>query len=215
MEKDKRYEEDIELIGVHLEEGRVKIEDILDHDITQEEINSLKEKGIVTIDSGRVRLTQNGSEMYNLIIRRHRLAERLLNDILTIKDESSSEAHACEFEHFLNTDVTESICTLLGHPTTCPHGKFIPPGECCSKKKREIESVVYSLDSLDSGESGRVIYISTHDHSIIDKLSSMGIMPGVNIRIHQKQPAIVILFEETTMSIDTEIAREIYVKKER
>ncbi len=215
MEKDKKYEENIELIGVHIEEGRVKIEDILDHDITREEIISLKERDIITIDAERVSLTKDGREMFNLIIRRHRLAERLLNDILTIKDESSSEALACEFEHFLNTDVTESICTLLGHPTTCPHGKPIPPGDCCSKKRREIESVVYSLDSLDSGESGRVIYISTHDHSILDKLSAMGIMPGVSIRVHQKQPAIVILFEETTMSIDFEIAREIYVKKER
>ncbi len=214
MEKDKKYEENIELIGVHIEEGRVKIEDILDHDITREEIISLKERGIITIDAEKVHLTKDGREMYNLIIRRHRLAERLLNDILTIKDESSSEAQACEFEHFLNTDVTESICTLLGHPTTCPHGKPIPPGECCSTKRREIESVVYSLDSLDSGENGRVAYISTHDHSILDKLSSMGIMPGVSIRIHQKQPAIVILFEETTMSIDFEIAREIYVRKE-
>jgi len=73
--------------------------------------------------------------------------------------------------------------------------------------------LILPLDSLSAGEGGKILYISTRDHYRLDKLTSIGLMPGTIVKVHQKQPALVVLFDETTLSMDTEIARDIYVKK--
>ena len=52
-------------------------------------------------------------------------------DVLAIRDEGSIEKNACTFEHILSPEVTDRICTFLGHPRTCPHGSPIPEGDCC------------------------------------------------------------------------------------
>src|SRR5580704_5309062 len=65
------------------------------------------------------------------VIRRHRLAERLFRDVLGIHDEEEIESSACKFEHILSPEVTDRMCSLLGHPDACPHGSPIPRGGCC------------------------------------------------------------------------------------
>ena len=78
-----------------------------------------------------VRFTDQGEERARSIIRRHRLAERLFMDVLFIRDDAAVESNACTFEHILSPEVTDRICTFLGHPKTCPHGSPIPSGACC------------------------------------------------------------------------------------
>ena len=212
MDKKQQYEENLETIGMRIEEGGAFLDDLKRANIGDTDLSEMKENGAINISNRNVTFTSKGQEEFNTLIRRHRLAERLMSDILNIGGESM-EKHACEFEHILSTDVTESICTLLGHPTTCPHGKAIPPGDCCGKRGRELEPLILPLDSLSAGEGGKILYISTRDHYRLDKLTSIGLMPGTIVKVHQKQPALVVLFDETTLSMDTEIARDIYVKK--
>ncbi|MGI8989014.1 MAG: metal-dependent transcriptional regulator [Bryobacteraceae bacterium] len=88
--------------------------------------------GLVTVENGALEFTPLGEERARSVIRRHRLAERLFTDVLSIRDEGTIESNACTFEHMLSGEVTDRICTFLGHPATCPHGSPIPPGECCS-----------------------------------------------------------------------------------
>jgi ABC-type glutathione transport system ATPase component len=87
--------------------------------------------GLVVVQGGAVAFTPRGEERARSVIRRHRLAERLFMDVLALRDESSIEKNACTFEHILSPEVTDRICTFLGHPRTCPHGSPIPEGECC------------------------------------------------------------------------------------
>jgi putative ABC transport system ATP-binding protein len=82
---------------------------------------------------GRLRFTSEGRARAVSVIRRHRLAERLFTDTLAIHDDTEIEENACTFEHILSPEVTERICTFLGHPTHCPHGSPIPPGPCCGR----------------------------------------------------------------------------------
>ena len=79
--------------------------------------------------------TPKGEARARDVIRRHRLAERLFMDVLSIRDEREIESSACKFEHILSPEVTDRMCTLLGHPTACPHGSPIPQGECCNQKR--------------------------------------------------------------------------------
>ena len=80
-----------------------------------------------------VEFTERGRAKASDIIRRHRLAERLFTQTLEMENEAEIEQQACKFEHILSPEATEKICTLLGHPATCPHGAPIPAGPCCVK----------------------------------------------------------------------------------
>ena len=79
--------------------------------------------------------TEKGRKRAEDIIRRHRLAERLFVHTFHVQDEHEVAEQACRFEHILSPEATDSICSFLGHPRTCPHGSPIPAGECCITRR--------------------------------------------------------------------------------
>ena len=81
--------------------------------------------------SGDPQLSEVGRRRAKILIRRHRLAELLFSETFQMHPEVVEE-EACYFEHRLSPPMTESICSFLGHPTHCPHGRSIPPGDCCT-----------------------------------------------------------------------------------
>jgi putative ABC transport system ATP-binding protein len=98
--------------------------------------DALKPSGVSVGDgSMMVELTPRGRQRAADIIRRHRLAERLFTDSLSLDSETEIEQQACKFEHILSPEATDKICAFLGHPQTCPHGAPIPPGQCCASTR--------------------------------------------------------------------------------
>ena len=96
--------------------------------------DALKPAGVSIGDGSLiVELTDRGRQRAADIIRRHRLAERLFTDSLSLDSETEIEQQACKFEHILSPEATDKICSFLGHPKTCPHGAPIPPGQCCGR----------------------------------------------------------------------------------
>ncbi len=90
--------------------------------------------------------TEKGRKRAEDVIRRHRLAERLFTETFRVHDEKEVAEQACKFEHILSPEATDSICSFLGHPRTCPHGSPIPAGECCLEaKKRSAISIQHSV----------------------------------------------------------------------
>ncbi len=89
-----------------------------------EMIKRMEHQGLVTVD-GTIRLTDDGLALAESVVRRHRLAERFLTDILGL---SWAEAHAeaGRWEHVISEPVEQALVRLLGEPTTCPHGNPIP-----------------------------------------------------------------------------------------
>jgi DtxR family Mn-dependent transcriptional regulator len=162
-------------------------------------------------ETGIVQFTTKGRNRARDIIRRHRLAERLLVDVLNIRENTAIESDACCFEHFLSPEVTDHICTLLGHPNKCPHSFDIPPGECCKRAQRQVETAVVPLGKLRAGESGRVIYISTGKHQRIDRLTSLGLMPGRVVKVHQREPLFILFLDETQLALDKSLVEDVYV----
>jgi putative ABC transport system ATP-binding protein len=101
--------------------------------------DALKPSGVSVGDgSMMVELTPRGRQRAADIIRRHRLAERLFTDSLSLDSETEIEQQACKFEHILSPEATDKICTFLGHPTTCPHGAPIPRGHCCATNPQVV-----------------------------------------------------------------------------
>jgi DtxR family Mn-dependent transcriptional regulator len=158
-----------------------------------------------------VRLAEEGERRARGVVRRHRLAERLFRDLLDAS-EGTMESQACEFEHILSPEATDSVCTLLGHPPTCPHGKAIPPGDCCGTFQRTVRPLVTGLEHFALGATGRIVFIAPKFHDRMDRLAALGVIPGSELRLHQRAPSYVIEVGETTIALDPEIAGEIYVK---
>jgi putative ABC transport system ATP-binding protein len=100
-----------------------------EHD-TRRIVTRLTELGMLELRESQVKFTPRGEIRARDIVRRHRLAERLLTDTFSIAD-SEADSHACKFEHIISPELDQRICTFLGHPKTCPHGNPIPPGSCC------------------------------------------------------------------------------------
>ncbi|HYD40577.1 MAG TPA: metal-dependent transcriptional regulator [Anaeromyxobacter sp.] len=177
----------------------------------EHDLAALAAAGLVTRDGVRVVLTPEGERRAKDVVRRHRLTERLFRDLLAA-GEDTMEAQACEFEHILSPEATESVCTLLGHPPTCPHGKPIPPGACCSAFQRTLRPLVTGLPSFPIGATGRIVFIAPKFHDRMDRLAALGVIPGSTVRLHQRAPSYVIEVGETTIALDPEIASEVYVK---
>jgi DtxR family transcriptional regulator, Mn-dependent transcriptional regulator len=154
--------------------------------------------------------TPRGEEKGRLLIRAHRLAERLLFDVLHIED---YELAACEFEHILDTDLIDSICTLLGHPRRCPDGLPIPEGECCRSEQKTIRSPSVSVLELKPEDTARVVAVNAEADHQLHLLDLLQIRPGAIIRLHQRSPSIVIECDGSNIALDEEVASSIYVWK--
>ena len=210
-----RIDELLELIWTLREKGVTDLDYLLGttQDAEAKSILRLMIKDdLFQIEENRIFLKERGEEKAREIIRRHRLTERLLTEIFEMSEEEVEE-EACKLEHILSPGVTESVCTFLGHPPTCIHGKPIPRGECCAKFKKEMKPLVIPLEELGLGEEGRIVFIAPKSHQRLDRLSSLGIVPGSIIRMHQKNPSHVLQIGETSLALDREIVKDIYVKR--
>ncbi len=180
--------------------------------IGEEMVESLIADGYIASGADRIQLTAKGEAVARDVTRRQRLAERLLIDVLEL-NRNEMDSSACALEHILSKEVEESICTLLGHPKECPHGLPIPAGSCCAKARDYLESVVVPLSKLSAGEAAQIVYVLTREHPQLHKLMSFGVTPGAKISVHQVFPAFVIQVEETQLALESEIAKEIFVKR--
>ena len=214
----RRSEEILETVFTEREEGRDAAAGILaaapeEHapGASRADLEGLASAGMLRLEGDRVTLTEEGERRARDVVRRHRLTERLFNDLLDLGG-GAAESQACEFEHILSPEATASVCTLLGHPPTCPHGKPIPPGRCCGTFERSLRPLVTGLASFPLGAMGRIVFIAPRFHDRMDRLAALGVTPGSTLRLHQRSPSFVIEVGETTIALDPEIASEVFVK---
>lgn len=213
-----RQEEILEAVFTEREAGRDEARGILAHAAPEHapgagaaDLDALAAEALIRLDGDRVLLTEEGERRARDVVRRHRLTERLFRDLLDL-GEGTMEKQACEFEHILSPEATDSVCTLLGHPPTCPHGKPIPPGPCCSAYQKTVRPLVTGLQAFELGTIGRIVFIAPKFHDRMDRLAALGVIPGSLLRLRQRSPSYVIEVGETTIALDPEIASEIYVK---
>ncbi|MBF0311487.1 MAG: metal-dependent transcriptional regulator [Magnetococcales bacterium] len=166
--------------------------------------------GILRLEGEAIILTPEGMEKARGLVRRHRLAERLIVDVLG-KSPEETETSACEFEHILAPELVEAICTLLGHPRFCPHGIPIPEGACCLEAKKSVESAVIPLTQLAKGQEARIVFLNTHETSRLQKLLHIGLVPGATLCVQQHYPALVIQVDNSQIALEQSIGEEIRV----
>ncbi len=212
MELSEKAEEVLESLWIRTEENKETSTSLDDLEVTEKKpIEQLLKAGYISLNKDRVRLTNEGQPFARNVVRRHRLAERLLADVLGTGDRLMHE-RACKFEHLLDRGLDESICSLLGHPKVCPHGKPIPPGGCCQREQKQGQRVVSALSQLTLGQTGKVAYIYSTESGQLQKLTAMGILPGAPISLIQNFPSYVFQVRQTQFVVDKEIADTTYVR---
>jgi len=193
-------------------EGDVRAsEPVLDID-PEVVIAEAERRGWVVRRQERLALTPVGERRAAGVIRRHRLAERLLGDVIHV-DSEAMEAGACELEHshILSDEATDRVCAFLGHPPTCPHDKPIPRGRCCEKFSHEALPLVTPLSAAAIGSNYRIVFIASRSHRRMDRLCALGVAPGARLRLHQKLPAFVVRVGETDLALDPEVTDDVFV----
>lgn len=183
----------------------------LDMEDREQALAQLLESGLLDRESDVVSLTQSGEREAESVIRRERLAERLLTDVLNLGEAEASEA-ACQFEHHLRRGIDDEICTLLGHPKVCPHGSPIPAGECCRAGARSAAKVLSTLADMMPGQTGVIAYLHGTRREMVQRLLAMGAVPGTPIALLQRVPSYVFQLGQAQVALDRETARDIYVR---
>ena len=174
-------------------------------------VQELVEVGWVTIDDGALQLSQEGAGAAREIVRRHRLAEVLFHQVLELPMETT-ETHACRVEHVLTAQSTDAVCSFLGHPPQCPHGRPIPPGDCCATLTRRVAPLICRLVDLAPGQRGRVVLVAPRHRERLEQLADLGITPGTILTLRQHKPSLVLEVDRTLLAVEEEVAQGIYLR---
>lgn len=157
-----------------------------------------------------VKLTQKGRKIALQVIRRHRLSERLLVDILHIKWEEVHEA-ACKLEHGITKEIIKPLEKALKHPKTCPHGNPIPTA--CGGI---IEEKSTPLTNFAPGKKCVIVKITEEQVDLLQYLGKLGLVPGASVEILEKAPLsgpITVKIGSTHHAISRQVASVIQVKQ--
>jgi DtxR family transcriptional regulator, Mn-dependent transcriptional regulator len=151
-------------------------------------VEHLESHGLVLHEPYRgVKLTREGEKLALDIIRRHRLAERLLTDILKA-EWSNVHEDACKLEHALTKNVTDLLEERLGYPKFCPHGNPIPTN---SGEIEEQPSLVLTEANLN--ETYIVSKIVDEENVNLNVLAEKGIKPDATICLVKVTPTLIVL----------------------
>lgn len=212
MDLSEDAEEILEDLWIRKEEKRESTLSLSNMEIGEEDkaIKELARFNLIIISENQISLTSKGQSAAENVVRRHRLAERLLVDVLDTELGLVEEA-ACKLEHIIRRGIDENVCILLGHPRVCPHGNSIPKGRCCRRGSMQAEKIVVPLSQMEPKHEGRIAYIHTKGRGRLQKLMAMGVTPGMPIRVIQRFPSHVFQIGQTQIAVDEEIANEIFV----
>lgn len=216
MNPNELEDEILELLWVNQERGDLSLASLRGRHpdyFKPDHISHLESGRWICEGDGKINLTETGRRRAQEIIRRHRLAERLLKDVMGV-EERQFETEACAFEHALTPGIVDSICTLLGHPKECPHGSAIPEGDCCRQFRESVGPIIVPVTQMKMGERAVVAYLNAKNYSRIKKLSAFGIVPGAAVTLVQRSPAYVVSVEESQIAIEKQVAADVYIRRD-
>lgn len=174
-------------------------------------IQRMKRDGMLSINKRKeISLTEKGTKLAINTVRRHRLAELFLTDILKIPW-SESHQEACLLEHGISDRVMDRLYEVLGKPQKCPHGNPIPVDDVLPP----IRGV--PLDTLKNGETVLVERISeeaTRRFELMEYLDKAGIRPGAVIKVEENADyagTMNVRVNKRLLSLGTRAASQVWV----
>ena len=177
----------------------------------------MERDGLLAVEGDRhLELTHEGRRQATSVMRKHRLAECLLIDVIGMEWE---EVHieACRWEHVMSDSVERRIATLLGSPTSCPHGNPIPGLDELGSSAHAEEMIGLTTMKAAARRGGRDVIVRRiseqiqPDADIMRDLRSAGIQPGRTVRLAPESKGLTLTTDDGTTTIDGTTARHVFV----
>jgi DtxR family Mn-dependent transcriptional regulator len=157
-------------------------------------------------------LTPAGMRVGRGQVRKHRLAERLLHSILKRPWDAVHE-EACQLEHAMTEEVTESVVSALGDPATCPHGNPIPTSDLEEPSPPDPREI--ALAGCHAGDRMIVSRVVDESREILKYLLSLGLLPGAELLVEQVAPfggPLLVLVGEARYALGRDVAASVMVR---
>jgi len=173
-----------------------------------EMIRRLKGEGWIDAEGRFITLTDKGRARAISVVRKHRLAERLLTDVIGLPWHKT-HVEACRWEHVISDEVEERIVVLLGNPATCPHGNPIPGA---GGPERNLSALAGS-EPGDKVRLERVTEQVEVDMEALIYLDSHGFVPGADAEVRSKAPdgTLTLALQEGTIALGPALASQLFV----
>jgi DtxR family transcriptional regulator, Mn-dependent transcriptional regulator len=211
------FEEYLQTIESLSEEGGVVIQArIAEHlgksaPSVSEMLDRLTTDGYVDRSGRSITLTDEGHALAQSVIRKHRLAERLLVDVIGLPWHLVHE-EAGRWEHVMSDDVEARLVELLGDPGTCPHGNPIPG----SANEASTRATQVRLGEVEPGQSVRFERLTEaleHDGESLRYLNDAGFIPGTTATVSTRAPddTLVLDVNGTSLALGSELCDKLFV----
>jgi DtxR family Mn-dependent transcriptional regulator len=207
-------EEYLEAVHELEEEGttviQARLAERLEHSApaVSEMIRRLRDEGYLEVVGRALSLTESGRTVAESVVRKHRLAERLLTDIIGLPW-ANSHVEACRWEHVISDEVAERLVVILGNPTTCPHGNPIPG-------TGRDERTLTALADAQAGQRVRLERVTEQveiDRASLVYLSDHGFVPGTEARVSSRAPdgTLTLDLGDRSIALGPALAQQLYV----
>jgi len=175
-------------------------------------VENLEKQSLVVHEPYKgVKLTAKGRKIALNVVRRHRLSECLLVDILKLEWGKAHDA-ACKLEHaFADKELIGPLAKALGNPKACPHGNPIP-----SASGELVEDQSEVLTKLDAGDKGVIVKVTDERQDILQYLGKLGLKPGASVEIQEKAPfdgPIIVKVGSANYALGRNVASVIWIKR--
>ncbi len=144
-------------------------------------LQKLEKKGLIEYKANKgASLTEQGKRVAVLTVRRHRLWERFLTDILGLKWDKVHD-EACRLEHVTSPDTEKGLISVLGDVETCPHGHYIPDKEGNIK-----EELATPLSEFEPGQKAYILAIAKEEPKLLREVEKLGLKPKTVVSVETK-----------------------------
>jgi DtxR family Mn-dependent transcriptional regulator len=176
----------------------------------------MERDGLLTVEGDRhLHLTRAGRAHAISVMRKHRLAELLLVNVIGLPYE---EAHneACRWEHVMSDEVERRVFTLLGRPTRSPYGNPIPGLADLDRSAPAVDGDESERNLAFPGLTGAVVVRriceSVHsDSEVIRQLHSAGVDPGAKVMVAQERDSVIVDRAGEQVRLPREVASRVFV----
>ena len=175
-----------------------------------EMLSRLAAAGLVSRrDGGAARFTRRGAVEAARLVRRHRLSERFLADLLELPWDRVHE-EACKFEHVLSDEVEGRLAERLGNPATCPHGHAIPEAD-----GSVAEALTVPLATVKADSTVTISRIAEEQGDLLRYLASLGLVPETAVVVEGRAPfggPLLVRVGQAQYALGIEVAEKILVE---
>ena len=207
-------EEYLEAIWEFEEEGvtviQARLAEHLGHSApsVSEMVGRLRADGYISVKGRVITLTAKGRRQAVSVVRKHRLAERLLTDVIGVPWHRT-HVEACRWEHVISDEVEERLVVILGNPVTCPHGNPIPGA---GGPERDLKA----LAGFAPGDRVRLERVTEQvevDLEALMYLDEHGFVPGAAGEVRSKGPdgTLIIDLPDTSIALGPALASQLFV----